>query len=278
MSQAEELFDDLLTVRPYRSSEKLTQLEKWFQRASRYSLLAALVGLGIVLLFGLGKFLTGPLPPWAVTIGLAVGLLDVLAWYGMLISDAVATFLQVVHRKVRDHHSRGSFKHDMAIAARLATYPKPAVAQADAWFEDESGTIDRRISLFVGKELAIVGLGFTLLTGKANEAYAGLVAFLAPTFRTSPTHVTEALILAFFLMIMGAFGIKARVARYAYVRYLIRLSASIREEREGDGSETPVAASAPPEQPPVSGAAVALSDHRRDVIPAAAPGQAQATI
>lgn len=278
MSQAETLFDDLLTVRPYRSIEKLTQLEKWFQRASRYSLISALIGLGMLLLFGLGKFLTGPLPPWVVTIGLVVGLLDMLAWYGMLISDAVATFLQVVHRKVRDHHSLGSFKHDVEIAARIATYPKPVVAQSDAWLEDQAGGIDRRVSLFMGKELAIFGLLTTLLTGKANAAFETVVGFLAPTFRTSPNHVVDGLVLALVLMVMGAFGVKARVARYSYVRYLIRLSASIREEREGDGSETPVVASALPEQPTVSGAAVALSGHQRNVIPASAPGQAQASI
>lgn len=261
MSQADALFGDLLTIRRYRSSGKLTTMERWFQGSSRKFLAVGLASLAVLLVIAVVRFFVGPLPPWLVTVALLMAIFSTLAAYGFLLSDAVVSLLQVAHRRVREHHDRGSFKHDEEIAARIATYPKPVVSQVDAWFEEQSGGMGRRVSLFMGKDVAILGLAITLLTGKANDAFTALVGFLAPSFRTSPTHVAQGLILALALMIIGAFGVKAREGRYTYIRYLIRVSDSLRDLDEGNNGAAPTAAPSP--ELPEASTVAALVNHRK---------------
>jgi hypothetical protein len=155
----------------------------------------------------------------------------------------LATFIQVMYRRVRNHHDRASFDHDTGLASRIGSYPEADVAQVDAWYEERARGMDRRVSMVFGREVAILGLLITVLSGKAQEASNAIVNFLAPLFRTTPTHVVEAMVVALILLIVGAFGVKSHVARCTYIRYLIRLSA-FRRGRQ-DCAANPVATPRP---------------------------------
>lgn len=218
------LFNELQGMRPYRSGQFLTTFERVLLRWSNRALWVALGGLAIALLLGAVRLVAGPLPPWLKSVVLVVGVLDIIAWYAMLLSDAAATFVQVAIRKVRDHHDRKDFVHDLDHAASIRQYPAASIARADAWLEQEGSGMERRVSILFGKELAMVTLLTTLLTGKANEVAGSVVTFLAPAFHTSANVVLGALVSAFALLLVGAFRVKARVSRFAYLRYLIRLA------------------------------------------------------
>jgi membrane protein implicated in regulation of membrane protease activity len=233
MNRADTLFDELLSIRAYRPSAKLTALEQFFQRLSRRSLIVALGLLGLALLMAACKVLWPMLSGWFTTAAALVLLVDVLAWYAMLLSDAVATLIQVMYRRVRNHHDRASFDHDTELADRIGSYLEVDVAQVDAWYEERAHGMERRVSMVFGREVAILGLLITVLSGKTQEASNIIINFLAPSFRTTPTHVVEAMMAALILLIVGAFGVKSQVARCAYIRYLIRLSAFRRTQEAG---------------------------------------------
>jgi hypothetical protein len=219
------LFNKLQTMRPYVSSLFFTRLEQLCVRLSRWCMVGGICGFVIMLALAGLHFLAGPLPPWLRTAGLLVCILTVVAMYGMLFGEAVATFLQVASNKVRDHHERGNFAHDLTLAETIRRYPAWATARADAWLDQQATGMERRVSVVFGKELAMVTLLTTLLTGKANEVWSAIVGSLAPWFHTSPGFVAGGLASALLFLVIGAFRVKARVARVAYLRYLIRLAA-----------------------------------------------------
>ncbi|UPG88338.1 hypothetical protein L2Y96_13000 [Luteibacter aegosomaticola] len=250
------LFNALQAMQPYKSSRFLTGLERFFQQWSRRALWVAVAGLGVMMLLGAVRFLAGPLPPVLKTTGLILGLLDLIAWYVMLLADAAATFAQLAIRTVRDHHDRGHFAHDLDLASSIREYPRASIARADAWLDQEATGMERRVSVLFGKELAMVTLLTTLLTGKANEIGSAVVAHLAPTFHTTPGMVTGALCTAFVLLLIGAFRVKARVGRIAYLRYLIRL-AGLGDDNSNDSANGMTALDVPsPAQ------VISLADHR----------------
>lgn len=223
-TQDSVLFSELQTMRPYASAAFVTELEKLCMRVSHWFTLAGIIGFVIVLGIAAIRYITGPLPPWLKTTGLVIGVLDILAIYGMLLSEAVATFLQVANNKIRNHHEQANFGHDLQLASLIRAYPEVTIARADAWIEQQGTGMERRVSALFGKELAMVTVLTTLLTGKANEVWESVTSFLAPAFHTSQLSVTGALLAALLLLVIGAFRVKARVARLAYLRYLIRLA------------------------------------------------------
>lgn len=250
------LFNALQEMRTYKSSRFLTRLERFFQQWSRRALWVAISGLGVMVLLGAVRFFAGPLPPVLKSVGLILGLLDIVAWYVMLLADAAATFAQLAIRTVRDHHDRSHFAHDLEHASRIRQYPFASIARADAWLEQEATGMERRVSVLFGKELAMVTLLTTLLTGKANEVAGSVVAFLAPTFHTSPNMVIGALVTAAGLLLVGAFRVKARVGRIAYLRYLIRLAGL------GDDNSDDSANGTTPVDMPSPAPVISLADHR----------------
>ncbi|MGN6094275.1 MAG: hypothetical protein ACTHOL_18140 [Luteibacter jiangsuensis] len=220
-------------MRQYRPSQFLTSLERTLQRWSHHAFVFALAGAAVVLSLGALRFLTSPLPPWLRTGGLVLGVVDILAWYAMLSGEAAAALVQVINRKVRDHHDRQSFDHDMALASIVRQYPVASIRHTDRWLEQQTGGMERRVSLLFGKEIAFITLLTTLLTGKANEVAGTTVAFLAPVFHTTPEMVIGALCTGVVLFVVGAFRVKARAADFGYLRYILRLAS---EDRGDDAS------------------------------------------
>lgn len=175
-----DLFNKLQTMRPYVSSSLFTRLEQLCVRLSRWCMVGGISGFVVMLALAGLHFLVGPLPPWLRTTGLLVCIFTVVAMYGMLFSEAATTLLQVASNKVRDHHERGNFAHDLGLAEKIRRYPAWAIARADAWLDQQATGMERRVSVVFGKELAMVTLLTTLLTGKANEVWSSVVGFLAP--------------------------------------------------------------------------------------------------
>lgn len=224
MKSNTSLFDEVLGFRPYHSSSSLTKAERWIQQISRWLMFIAAGLFGLVLLMALGKVLFGQLPDWLTLLVLLMLVLDLLAAYLMLISDAVVAVLQVVSRKIRQHHDRSSYAHDLSLADRITTYPEVEVRQVDIWLGARVDGMERRMALILGRGFAIFGLVGFLASDSLQKSVMAAAEFLAPTFKTTPEHMVAGGVVALILLLIGAVGARVRASWCRYVRYLIQLS------------------------------------------------------